>query len=135
MDIRHYGEVSVLHIEPATYTKLLHLAETGLGRPGGTGYDADDPGHHLTVEPHSYGCWVHTDIAEDGNTEGVPTSLLAILREARDRDASWVLFDADLEPLLDLPVFEHPDGPERPGRTGLTPAGPKRVVFSCSVPV
>ena len=27
MDTRRYGEVSVLHIEPATYTKLLHLAD------------------------------------------------------------------------------------------------------------
>lgn len=56
MDTRRYGEVSVPHIEPATYTKLLQLAETGQGRPGGRGYAADDPWHQLIVEPHPYGC-------------------------------------------------------------------------------
>ena len=85
MDTRRYGDVSVLHIEHATYAKLLHLAETGPGRPAGNGYNAADPWHQLIVEPHSYGCWVHTDIAEDDDAEGVPTSLLAILRE-RSRD-------------------------------------------------
>lgn len=135
MDIHRYGEVSVLHIEPATYAKLLHLADTGPGRPGGTGYDAEDSWHQLIVEPHSYGCWVHTGVAEDGTDDGIAASLLAILRDARDHDACWVLFDADLEPLLDLPVFEHPDGPERPGRAGTPPAPPKRVVFSYPVPV
>ena len=135
MDTRRYGEVSVLHIEPATYAKLLHLAETGPGRPGGRGYDPDDPWHQLIVEPHSYGCWVHTGIAEDGETESLPGSLLAILREARDSDACWVLFDADLEPMLDLAVFEYPAGPSRPERGGSAPIAPKRVVFSYPVPV
>ena len=135
MDTRRYGEVSVLHIEPATYAKLLHLADTAPGRPGGRGYDPEDPWHQLIVEPHSYGCWVHTGIAEDGDTEGLPASLFAILRDARDCDACWVLFDADLEPLLDLPVFEHPDGPHRPGRGGAAPTAPTRVVFSYPVPV
>ncbi len=135
MDTRRYGEVSVLHIEPATYAKLLHLADTGPGRPGGRGYDPEDPWHQLIVEPHSYGCWVHTGIAEDGETEGLPPSLLAVLREARDSDADWLLFDADLEPLLDLPVFEHPDGPRRPNAPEPAPPPPKRVVFSYPVPV
>ena len=135
MDTRRYGEVSVLHLEPETYAKLLHLAETGPSRPGGSRYDPEDPWHGLIVEPHSYGCWVHTGIVEDGDTEGLPASLLAVLREAAASDAAWVLFDADLEPLLDLPVFEHPDGPSRPGRGGAAPAEPRRVVFSYLVPV
>lgn len=47
-----------------------------------------------------------------------------------------MLFDADLEPLLDLPVFEHPEGPSRPGRNGAPPpTTTRRVVFSYSVPV
>lgn len=58
-----------------------------------------------------------------------------MLREARDSDACWVLFDADLQSMRDIPVFEHPDGPNRPGRDGLPPAQPKRVVFSFPVPV
>ena len=135
MDTRRYGEVAVLHLEPDTYARLLQLAETGPGRPGGTGYDPDDPWHQLIVEPHSYGCWVHTGAVEDGDTAELPASLLAILREARDSDASWVLFDADLEPNLDLPVFDHPDGPSRPGHGGPTPAPARRVVFSFLVPV
>lgn len=135
MDTRRYGEVSVLHIEPATYAKLLHLAGSGPGRPRGLGYDPEDPWHQLIVEPHSYGCWVHTGIAEDGETEGLPPSLLAILREALARDASWVLFDADLQPMLDVPVFEHPDGPRRPNEPKPAPPPPKRIVFSYPVPV
>ncbi len=135
MDIRHYGEVSVLHIEPTTYAKLLHLAENGPGRPGGAGYDPNDPWHQLIVEPHSFGCWVHTGIAGDGEAAGLSVSLLAILRQALDSDASWVLFDADLQPLLNLPVFDHPDGPERPAREGKMPDRSRRVVFSYPVPV
>lgn len=57
------------------------------------------------------------------------------MREAHDSDACWVLFDADLEPMLDLPVDEHPDGPSRPGRGDAAPAPPKRLVFSFPVPV
>ena len=135
MDTRRYGEVSVLYVEPETYAKLLHLAETGPGRPGGVGYDPDDPWHGLIVEPHSYGCWVHTGVVEDGGPDGLPASLLAVLREGHDSGADWVLLDADLEPLLDLPTFEHPDGPSRPGRFGAMPAPPRRVVFAYSVPV
>lgn len=135
MDTRRYGEVSVLHIEPATYAKLLHLAETGPGRPRGRGYDPEDPWHQLIVEPHSYGCWVHTGIVDDGAECDLPSSLVEVLREAHASGACWVLFDADLEPMLDLPVFEHPDGPSRPGRGGSAPIAPKRVVFSYAVPV
>ena len=135
MDTRRYGEVSVLHVESDTYAQLLHLAETGPGRPGGIGYDPENPWHQLIVEPHSYGCWVHTGVVADGDHDGLPAALLAILREGRDSDADWLLFDADLEPLLDLPVFEHPDGPTRPGVGGVPPAAPRRVVFSYLVPV
>lgn len=135
MDTRRFGEVSVLHLEPDTYAKLLHIAETGPGRPGGTGYDPEDPWHGLIVEPHCYGCWVHTGIVEDGDHDLLLASLIAILREGRDSDADWLLFDADLEATLDLPVFEHPDGPSRPGRNGVPPTAPRRVVFSYLVPV
>lgn len=135
MDTRRYGEVSVLHIEPETYARLLHLAETGPGRPGGHGYNPEDPWHQLIVEPHSYGCWVHTSVAGDGDSEGLPASLLAVLRDAHASDASRVLFDADLAPLLDLPVFDHPDGPTRPSVGGRPPEEARRVVFSFLVPV
>lgn len=135
MDTRRYGEVSVLHIEPDTYARLLHLAEIGPGRPGGIGYDPEDPWHGLIIEPHSYGCWVYTGIAEDGDNDDLPASLRAILRDGRASDADWVLLDADLEPMLDLPVFEHPDGPSRPGRNGPPPLTTRRVVFSYLVPV
>lgn len=135
METRHYGEASVLHIEPDTYARLLHLAETGPGRPGGVGYGPHDPWHQLIVEPHSYGCWVHTGIVADGHSDGLPASLLAVLREAQEADATWVLFDADLEPLLDLAIFEHPDGPNRPGVGGPPADIARRVVFSFLVPV
>lgn len=114
MDTRRFGEVSVLHLEPATYARLLALAEDGPGRPGGIGYDPDDPWHALIVEPHTYGCWVHTGIIDDGPLDEPPASLFAVLREAHDSDATYVLFDADLVPLLDLPVFEHFDQPTAP---------------------
>lgn len=115
MDTRRFGEVSVLHLEPETYAKLLALAEAGPGRPGGIGYDPDNPWHALIVEPHTYGCWVHTGI-DDGPSDELPASLVGVLRDARDSDAAYVLFDADLPPLLDLPVFEHSDPPTRPGQ-------------------
>ena len=135
METRRYGEASVLHIEPVTYARLLHLADTGPGRPGGIGYDPDDPWHQLIVEPHSYGCWVHTGIVADGDSDDLPASLLAVLRAAHESDATWVLFDADLTPMLDLTVFEHPDGPRRPGVGGPAPETGHRVVFSFLVPV
>ena len=115
MDTRRFGEVSVLHLEPETYAKLLALAEDGPGRPGGARYDPEDPWHALIVEPHTYGCWVHTGVIDDGPPDELPASLLDVLREARDSDAAYVLFDADLVPLLDLPVFEHPEPPTKPG--------------------
>ncbi len=98
MDTRRFGEVSVLHLEPGTYAKLLALAEAGPGRPR-VGYDPEDPWHALIVEPHTYGCWVHTGVIEDGPTDELPTSLVAVLRDAHDSDAAYVLFDADLLPL------------------------------------
>lgn len=126
MDTRRFAEVSVLHLEPETYARLLDLAQTQPGRPGGFRYDAENPWHNLIVEPHTYGCWVHTGAAEDGMIEGVAESLIAVLREALASDATWVLFDSDLMPMLDLAVFEHPEpiAPE-----------PRRVVFSYLVPV
>ncbi len=81
MHTRRFGEVSVLHLEPETYAKLLHLAKAGPGRPGGARYDADDPWHALIVEPHGYGCWVHTDIFGLDEHHVLPNSLLAILHE------------------------------------------------------
>ena len=121
METRRFGEVSVLHVEPETYVKLLNLAETGPGRPGGIGYNPDDPWHALIVEPQTYGCWVHTGVMDDGPLDELPASLVGVLREARDSDADYVLFDADLLPMLDLAVFEHPDSPTRPG-AGFTAA-------------
>lgn len=46
-----------------------------------------------------------------------------------------MLFDADLEANLDLPVFDHPDGPSRPGHGGLPPESTEHIVFSYLVPV
>jgi hypothetical protein len=109
MDTRRFGEVSVLHLEPETYAQLLELAHAQPGCPGCPPYDPENPWHGLIVEPHRYGCWVHSGIIEDGDTGGLPASLLAVLHEAHASDAAWVLFDADLLPTLDLPVFEHPE--------------------------
>ena len=134
MDIRRFGEASALHLEPETYAKLLHLVATGPGRPGGAHYDPENPWHALIVEPHTYGCWVHTGIVDNGAHEQLPPSLIGVLREARASDADYVLFDADLQPLLDLPVFDHPDPPSRPGVTVASPT-PRRVVFAYLVPV
>lgn len=113
MHLRRYAEIGVVHIEPETYEALVGLSEHGPGRPGGRAYDPEDSWHQLIVEPHSYGCWVHTEVAEIIGDD-LPQSLLAILRDAAALDASWVLFDADMLPSEDRPVFDHGDGPERP---------------------
>ncbi len=134
MDTRRFGEASVLHLEPETYAKLLHLAAAGPGRPGGSGYDPDDPWHALIVEPHTYGCWVHTGVLEDGPVDELPASLIGVLREAQASHATYVLFDADLLPLLDLPVFDHPETPSRPGAASPAPIA-DRLVFAYRVPV
>lgn len=126
MDTLRFAEVSALHLEPETFAQLRALADTQPSRPGGFSYDADNPWHQLIVEPHTYGCWVHTGIVEDGPTE-LPASLISVLRDAFASDAVWVLFDSDLTPLLDLPVFEHPNPAPEPT--------PRRVVFSYQMPV
>lgn len=136
MDIRHFTEVSALHLEPDTYAKLLALVEMQPGRPGGLPFDPDDPWHNLIVEPHTYGCWVHTGIAEDDILDGLPASLAGVLREALVSRATYVLFDADLPPEPDLPVFEHPEpASAAPEARAFDGAPAQRVVFSFSVPV
>lgn len=127
METPRFAEVSALHLEPETFARLRNLADTQPGRPGGFGYDADNPWHQLIAEPHSYGCWVHTGVVEDGSTAELPASLAGVLREASANDAVWVLFDSDLTPMLDLPVFEHPEPAAQPT--------PRRVVFGYQVPV
>ena len=120
MDTKRYAEVSVLHLEPETFQVLLELAQSGPGRPGGSGYDPENPWHQIIVEPNSYGCWVHTGFADEGDVliAGLPASLRAIVKEAVEFDATWILFDADLQPMLDLPVFDHPASLSRPGLPG-----------------
>lgn len=118
METKRYAEVSVLHIEPATYQVLLDLARTGPGDPGRSRYDPENPWHELIVEPHSDGCWLHTGFAEFGADPlimGLPASLRDIGREAVEADATWILFLTDLTPMLDLPVYDHGDGPVPPG--------------------
>ena len=127
METLRFAEVSALHLEPETFAQLRTLADTQPGRPGGFGYDAENPWHQLIVEPHTYGCWVHTGVVEDGPTDEMPASLIAVLREAFAAEAVWVLFDNDLTPMLGLPVFEHPEPEAEPT--------PRRVVFSYQVPV
>jgi len=127
MQTLRFVEVSALHLEHETFAQLRTLADTQPGRPGGFGYDAGNPWHQLIVEPHTYGCWVHTGVVGDGPTAELPGSLVGVLREASANDAVWVLFDCDLTPMLDLPVFEHPDPAVEPT--------PRRVVFSYQVPV
>ena len=127
MQILRYAEVSALHLEPETFAQLRTLADTQPGRPGGFGYEAKNPWHQLVIEPHCYGCWVHTGVVEDGPLDELPASLVAVLREAHAHDAVWVLFDGDVAPLLDLPAFDHPDPPAEPT--------PRRVVFGYQVPV
>ncbi|WP_442786086.1 DUF5983 family protein [Methylorubrum sp. SL192] len=88
--------------------ELRDVAETGPGRPGGAAYDAEDPWHALIVDPHSHGCWIHTGIVGAGMPDGLPASLVAVLRAAHAQDAVWILFDTELEPTtFDLPVFDH----------------------------
>lgn len=127
MEALRFAEVSALHLEPETFARLRTVADSQPGRPGGFGYDADDPWHQLIVEPHSYGCWVHIGIVEDAPTDKLPSSLIGVLREANARDAVWVLFDSDLTPMLDLPTFDHPE-------PALEPQ-PRCVVFSYQVPM
>lgn len=127
METRRFAEVSVRHLEPETYARLLQLVVSAPGRPGGTRYDPEDPWHNLILEPHTYGCWVHTGIVEDGLEGDLPASLAAVLREAKASGAAYVLFDADLEPMFDLPVFDHPEPSPEPR--------PRHVVFSYQVPV
>lgn len=127
MQTLRYAEVSALHLEAETFAQLRTLADTQPGRPGGFGYEADNPWHQLVIEPHCYGCWVHTGVVEDGPLDELPASLVAVLREAHAHDAVWVLFDGDVAPLLDLLTFDHPDPPVEPM--------PRRVVFGYQVPV
>lgn len=105
----------MLHLEPKIYAGPLYLARAGPGRPGGARYDPADPWHALIVEPHSYGCLVQTDNIGDGASDGLIVALLAVLREGHASNAIWILFDADLQPALDLPVFDHASGLMRPG--------------------
>lgn len=115
MELRHYVEVSPLHLEPETWRKLVEVMETGPSRAGGKPYDVENPWHALIGDPMRYGCWVYTDVdvglfAESSET--MPQSLLTILADALASGASYVLFDADLLPMGDWPTFEHDDAGE-----------------------
>jgi hypothetical protein len=68
----------------------------------------------LVIEPYAYGFFVHTCVVGCGaeETPGISPEFWAILTEAFDSDASWVLFDRD-EPIAPhLPVFSDPDCPQ-----------------------
>lgn len=136
MQTRKFAEVAVVHLHPDVYDRLLTLAMADPRPSPRSGLGVDEPWDQLIVEPHRYGCWVHTEIASDSSGDELPASLLAVLREAVASDADWVLFDADLVPLLDLPTYHYPVDPVRPG-PGRTPsaADNRHVVFSYLVPV
>jgi len=68
----------------------------------------------LVIEPYAYGFFVHTCIVGCGG-EDVPDispEFWAILVDAFDSDASWVLFDRDEPASPHFPVFPDPDLPE-----------------------
>jgi hypothetical protein len=44
--------------------------------------------------------------APEGATDGLPDDLAAILHEARDQQAEYVLFDADAQPSPHLPIYD-----------------------------
>lgn len=68
----------------------------------------------LVIEPYAYGFFVHTCIVGTGGEHppDISPELWAILTEAFDSDASWVLFDRDEPAAAHLPVFPDPDCPE-----------------------
>ena len=115
MQTRRFAEVAVIHLEPDVYDRLLALAMADPRTYPRSELGVDGSWDQLIVEPHRYGCWVHTEIASGPSGDELPASLLAVLREALASEADWVLFDADLVPLLDLPTYDYPVDPVRPG--------------------
>lgn len=55
------------------------------------------------VAPTPHGWFVWCEAEPD---ERVPPDLVAIMRHARDREADYILFDADAPEIAALPVFD-----------------------------
>lgn len=112
MELRQFVEVSPLHLEQKTWETLVSVMEYGPSSPNAGIHDPENPWHQLIGDPMRYGCWVWTDFDRaplEGLAEQLPRSLTTILDDARKAGAAYVLFDADLLPMHDWPVFEHQD--------------------------
>lgn len=112
MELRHYAEVSPLHLEKETWERLVNVMEWGPSSPRCGVYDLENPWHQLIGDPMRYGCWLWTDFDRSLLTDlsdQLPASLLTILDDVRAAGAAYVLFDADLLPMGDWPVFDHDD--------------------------
>lgn len=112
MQLRHFAEVSPLHLEQQTWERLIDAMENGPSSPRCGIYDPENPWHQLIGDPMRYGCWLWTDFDRslvDTLADQLPKSLMTILDDARAAGADYVLFDVDVAPLEDRPVFDHND--------------------------
>lgn len=114
MNLRTFAEVSPLHLEPHTWERLIDVMENGPCSPRGGIHDHENPWHQLIGDATRYGCWIWTGLDRSvlGNLgDKLPASLLSILDDAQNAGADYVLFDTDVAPTGDWPVFEHHDVP------------------------
>jgi hypothetical protein len=117
-----------LHLERETWERLVDVMTSGPSSPLAGIYDLDNPWHQLIGDPTRYGCflWAGFDrTALADLPDKLPSSLVSILDDAHAAGAAYVLFDADVAPTSDWPVFDHDDTGDAPG--AATVPDPMRV--------
>lgn len=128
MEMHLFAEVSPLHLERETWERLIDVMASGPSSPLAGIYDPDDPWHQLIGDPTRYGCFLWAGLDRTvlaALPDQLPTSLVTILDAALTAGADYVLFDADVAPTSDWPVFDHDDADGAPA-AGTVP-GPMRV--------
>lgn len=60
----------------------------------------------IIYEKEGYGWFVHIPEPFDENKESIPKDLYKCITLARKQGCDWIMFDCDVEPIDELPVYE-----------------------------
>jgi erythromycin esterase-like protein len=92
--VRRFLDIAAAHLDDEAVT---HLQQFGSGNTAET----------------EHGWWVQVPVEPHSDTD-YPQALRDAFAAARERGCRYILFDADAEPLDDLPVYDGSDQEEEP---------------------